>query len=266
MTETPLVTAILPSFNAASFIHATLASLDDQTHPSIEILVGDDASSDETPAILRDWAASRPHVRLILRETNLGWIDNCNDLMAKARGEFLFFAYHDDEMGPDFVASLVQALQDGTDAVLAYGHLERVETDGRTVMLTGRGVGRGASPFNRAAGMLAGLEWHVPNYGLFRASAATRVGGLKRNEAGEFAADFQWLLHMILLGRFVVVPRKLCTKRIHGENLSRSWDQDEAANNARDRAAIREIHASRLPFWQKWCLSLLVRSYGRGRR
>jgi GT2 family glycosyltransferase len=266
MTDKPLVTAILPSWNAAGFIHGTLASLDAQTYEPIEILVGDDASSDETPAILRDWAASRPHVRLILREKNLGWVGNCNDLMAQARGEYMFFAFHDDELDPDYVASLAQALQGDPEAMLAYGYMRWIEADGTERLLNGRRTGLQSTAYSRAKAMIMGTwQWHVPNHGLFRASAFSRIGGMKRNEAGEFSADFPWILHMLLLGRFVRIPRPICTKRMRGGNLSRSWERDAAAHIARDRSARREINASDLPFWQKLKLGWLIRLQRRGR-
>lgn len=69
----PKVTAILPSYNAAKFIHATLDSLAAQTWPNLEILIGDDCSTDNTPDILRAFVAKQPNARLIIREKNLGW-------------------------------------------------------------------------------------------------------------------------------------------------------------------------------------------------
>lgn len=267
MTDRPLVTAVLPCWNSAAFIRETLACLDAQTYGAIEILIGDDASSDETPAILREWAASRPNARLILRETNLGWVGNCNDLMAQARGAFMFFAFHDDGIDPDYVETLVSALQGEPEAFLAFGYMRWIEADGTAKLLTGRGTGSASRAFDRAKAMITGSwEWHVPNHGLFRASAFPRIGGMKRNAAGEFSADFPWLLHMMLLGRFVLVPRPICSKRMRGGNLSRSWTRDKAAHVARDRAAMREIMASQLPLWQKFRLCILIHSHRRGRR
>ena len=52
----PTVTAILPSYNSADFVQDTLDSLAAQTWPNLEILIGDDASRDGTPDILRAFA------------------------------------------------------------------------------------------------------------------------------------------------------------------------------------------------------------------
>ena len=97
---TPTVTAILPCYNAEAFISETLRSLAAQTWPKLEILIGDDASADETLAIVKAFAKGRDNVRIIARKRNLGWIANTNDLMAKASGELMFFAFHDDLIAP----------------------------------------------------------------------------------------------------------------------------------------------------------------------
>lgn len=117
--ETPLVTAILPAWNAEAFVDEMLEALAAQTWPALEILIGDDASTDGTPAKLRAFAAEHPNVRLVLRERNLGWIGNTNDLMARAKGEFLFFAFHDDWVAPSYVERLARALVAEPRAVLA---------------------------------------------------------------------------------------------------------------------------------------------------
>ena len=84
--QLPLVTAIVPTYNAAGFVGATLDSLANQTWPRLEILIGDDGSTDATVALLEAFAAAHENVRLLPRAHNLGWLRNSNDLMANADG------------------------------------------------------------------------------------------------------------------------------------------------------------------------------------
>jgi hypothetical protein len=65
--------------------------------------------------------------------------------------------------------------------------------------------------------------WWTPNRGVFRASAAAEIGGLRRSRVGEFSADWPWLLHMSLLGEFVRIPEALCTKIFQPDSLSKAW-------------------------------------------
>lgn len=261
MSARPLVTAILPSWNAEAFIRETLACLDAQTWPALEVLVGDDASTDGTPEILRAWAEGRPGVTLILRDRNLGWVGNCNDLMARARGEYLFFAFHDDLIEPTYVEKLVGALEADPGASLAFSKMRWVQLDGSEGVVDGKGTGRQGTPYRRAARMISfWADWWTPNRGVFRASAYRRIGGMKRNAAGEFSADFPWLLHLAIIGRFVLVPEVLCTKVMRKQSLSLRWKHTPEQLRARNWSAAREVAASDLSFRRKVGLWLLLRS------
>jgi len=59
------VTALMPCYNAAEFIGSTLDCLVAQTWPNLEILIGDDCSTDETPRIVARFAQEHPNVRVI---------------------------------------------------------------------------------------------------------------------------------------------------------------------------------------------------------
>src|SRR3954453_5983227 len=105
----PRVTAVVPCYNAAGFIARTLDSLAAQTWPSMEIIIGDDCSSDETFRIASDFEEAQTNVQVVRRDRNVGWLTNSNDLMARATGEFMFFAFHDDVLEPTYVEKLVDA-------------------------------------------------------------------------------------------------------------------------------------------------------------
>lgn len=128
--STPLVSALVPTYNGAAFIGRTLDSLAAQTWPNLEVLIGDDRSTDDTLAVVERFAAAHPNVRVLERDTNLGWLRNSNELMAEARGELMFFAFHDDVVAPTYVEALVAALRADPDAVLAFSDMEVHELDG----------------------------------------------------------------------------------------------------------------------------------------
>ena len=106
----PRVTALVPTYNGAEFIMRTLDSLAAQTWPNLEILIGDDRSTDDTLEVVRRFAEQSPGHAVLERDANLGWLRNSNDLMARADGELMFFAFHDDVVAPTYVEKLVAAL------------------------------------------------------------------------------------------------------------------------------------------------------------
>jgi glycosyltransferase involved in cell wall biosynthesis len=263
VTWQPTVTALVPCFNAAEFILRTLDSLSAQTWPSIEILIGDDCSSDDTFHILSEFARGRDDVRLVRRDQNMGWLRNSNDLMSRASGELMFFAFHDDIVAPNYVEKLVEALRSNPRAVLSFSDVEVFQPDGSSSALSfdrlsglsgklARGIGMARRPTN----------WWVPNRGLFRAWAFHRIGGIKPNDQGEYSADWTWLLHMSLLGEFVRVPEVLCRKFLKKGSLSRQWSHDRMQMQALSRAGIKEIRQSELGAIERLILISVIRIRG----
>lgn len=243
----PLVTALVPTYNGAAFITRTLDSLAAQTWPDIEILIGDDRSTDDTLDVVRRFAADHPNTRIVERDTNLGWLRNSNDLMARARGEVMFFAFHDDVVAPTYVEELVGALRTNERAVLAFSDMHVHELDGSVTLHAFHELEDLRTSLERGRVMVRRPgDWWVPNRGLFRASAFARVGGIHPNEKGEYSADWTWLLGLCLIGEFVRVPEVLCTKYYTAGSLSKRWPHDSAQVLALRRSGIAEIRKSTL--------------------
>ena len=243
----PRVTALVPTYNGAEFILRTLESLAAQTWPNLEILIGDDASTDDTRAVLRRFAEDHPATRVIENDVNLGWLRNSNALMSQAEGELMFFAFHDDVVAPTYVEALVGALAGNARAVLAFSDMIVHELDGAEHVEVFEELEGVTAAVDRARVMVARPDtWWVPNRGLFRASAYRDVGGIHSNERGEYSADWTWLLGLSLRGEFVRVPEVLCTKYYTAQSLSKRWPHDASQLRALQRAGIAEIRRSRL--------------------
>lgn len=84
----PLVSVIIPAYNAEPFIEETLQSVLSQTYQTIEILVVDDGSSDRTPEIVERYAQQDSRIKL-LRQTNQGVAAARNLAIAHAAGEYI---------------------------------------------------------------------------------------------------------------------------------------------------------------------------------
>jgi len=263
----PLVTALVPTYNGSAFIMRTLESLAAQTWPNLEILIGDDRSTDDTLEVVHRFADRHPGTRIVERDANLGWLRNSNDLMARADGELMFFAFHDDVVAPTYVEELVGGLAGNERAVLAFSDMHVHELDGSVHLHAFDGLEGITSSVDRGRVMVSRPEnWWVPNRGLFRASGFAEVGGIHANEQGEFSADWTWLLGLAIVGEFVRVPQVLCTKYYMSESLSKRWPHDSTQMVALRRSGIAEIKRSSLSPARKAVLTgyLRRRVYGRG--
>jgi glycosyltransferase involved in cell wall biosynthesis len=244
----PRVLALVPAWKAAGFIGRTLDALAAQTQPGFEVLISDDASPDDTAAICERRAAEDPRFRVIRQERNLGWVGNVNALLAQADADYLLFAFQDDLPEPSYVERCVAALDADPSAVMAFSDILLVRQDGTVEERSFTRLDGVTDPIERAR-RIARHEgaWWIPNRGVFRASAARAIGGLRRHRAGEFSADWPWLLEMSLLGGFVRIPERLVTKIYVPGSLSRTWRFGARQWAAAAASAMTAVGRRRLP-------------------
>ena len=97
-TNDPLVTIAIPTFNRASLLKGCVASALLQTYQRFEVIVSDNASTDQTPDVLREFID--PKLRVVRQATNIGLIPNWNACLAEATGDYVVFVSDDDRIAP----------------------------------------------------------------------------------------------------------------------------------------------------------------------
>ncbi len=135
MNERPLVTVIVPSFNQGPFIRDTLDSILSQSHRPLEVIVVDGASTDDTPAILAEYAALHHELRWIA-EPDDGPADAVNKGLALARGEVAGIQSSDDMYLPGAIGAAVAAFMEDPAVGLVYGDATAVAADGTPLYST----------------------------------------------------------------------------------------------------------------------------------
>lgn len=129
-TQSPLVTIIVPVRNGARTLQSALATVAAQTYPKLEIVLSDNASTDETPEIMRAFAASRSDATYVRHETALPVLEHFSTMIARARGKYVLLCAADDRRNEVFVEALVETLEATPDAVLGFGSLCDFRDDG----------------------------------------------------------------------------------------------------------------------------------------
>lgn len=167
MTE--LVTAVIPAFNAAATLDETLRSVRAQSWPALEILVVDDGSADETPALVQRHAAVDPRVRL-LRQANGGVATARNHGIREARGAFVAPVDADDLWHPAKIERQMQAILPRPEVALVYTWFAQIDDQSRVIaaryrpraegrifvdLCRGNLIGNGSSPLMRRDAVLA---------------------------------------------------------------------------------------------------------------
>ena len=113
----PIITVIMPCFNAAAHLHDSVSSALAQTFSDIELLVVNDGSTDDSLSVLKNF--SDPRVKII-NQSNQGVCVARNNAIALAKGEFVAFLDADDTWNQDCLSELYQALTQYPQAALAY--------------------------------------------------------------------------------------------------------------------------------------------------
>lgn len=116
----PRVSLGMPVYNGANFIKEAISSLLDQTFQDFELIIVDNASTDDTESICLSFAKSDERIRYYRNNENIGAGRNFNLAVTYARGEFFKWAAHDDICHPRFLEECVKELDRTPNAVLAY--------------------------------------------------------------------------------------------------------------------------------------------------
>lgn len=131
MSESALVSIVVPVFNAESYLRASLESILAQTYPSLEVIVMDDASSDGSPEIAAQLARVDTRLRLQRQPENVGQFANVNRGIASAKGTFVAVYHADDIYEPEIVSREVAYLEEHPQAGAVFALATFIDEAGR---------------------------------------------------------------------------------------------------------------------------------------
>lgn len=130
MTGTPAISVIVPAYNAKDYIRTAIQSVQAQTIPDVEIIVVDDASIDETAAIVLELASRDPRIRYVRMATNSGPSASRNRGLKLACGKWVALLDADDRFHPRRLEVLLALAQrENADLVSDNLLLSRGEDD-----------------------------------------------------------------------------------------------------------------------------------------
>jgi glycosyltransferase involved in cell wall biosynthesis len=132
MQNNPLVTIICLCYNHESYVVETLNSVINQLYPSIELIIVDDCSSDNSKTIITTWLEKIPEIQFIANETNLGNTKSFNKALKLAKGEYVIDLAADDVLSPNCVALQINAFKNSqyTNLGVVYGNVELISEKG----------------------------------------------------------------------------------------------------------------------------------------
>lgn len=246
----PLVSVVIPAWNAGATLTATLRSVAGQTYRNLEIIIVDDGSVDETAALAREFCANDARARLVCRN-NGGPAAARNLGIAQANAQWIALIDADDLWHPTKIEKQVSvALAASEPPGFVYCWYRKIDTDGFVI-----GSGPRWSEQGRAFLPLAYLHFIRGGSSLLLSKPAlTEVGGYDETFR-EGCEDVVLELEIARQRPIAVVPEFLFGYRVHSSNFTRDFDLlhigwQRAFGALRDRARlpgklVRQVNAQR---------------------
>ena len=217
----PLISIGMPVYNEGCYIRESLDALLCQTVKDFEVIISDNASTDDTADICREYAEKDERIHYYRSETNIGGIANFNRTFDLSNSEYFFWAAGHDLRDRTFISQCLEILEDDKSVVLCYPTAKWLQCD-RTFSevihshVETRGLGRFAK-FNI---VLWGLQYAYPIYGIIRSSALKKTGLIGNAKIG---ADIVLLTELSFHGTFAEVSEPLLY--IRQSDDSGNWKQ-----------------------------------------
>lgn len=127
MSDNPKVSVAMPVYNGEKYLSEAINSILNQTYSNLELIITDNASTDETPNIVKEIASRDDRVRYVHNGKNIGAAANYDRGFDLARGEYFKWHADDDVLSPDFLEHCVRALDE--NPLLGHVHTKTVGID-----------------------------------------------------------------------------------------------------------------------------------------
>ena len=228
-SSSPLVSVIIPTYNQSAYLSEALDSVLQQNYPSIEVIVIDDGSTDETALIGRRYQQKDSRIRWI-EQFNQGPAQARNQGIVRAQGVYICLLDSDDTMHPQRIAQQYEAFQKNPAIDVVYTALELIDANGHSL---GKMRGQDLPPPNFLALML--FRNLIPTSSVIMAKSQC----LKEHPyhpAFKHAEDYELMLRLAHLFHFQYLDLPLIRYRRHRTNLSNQLD----AHRATERKVLQQ--------------------------
>lgn len=211
---TPMVSVIIPTYNAARWLGLAVDSALAQTLSEIEVLVFDNASTDSTPEVMARY--HDPRLRYERADRNVGFAGNVTRGIQAAQGRYFMVLGADDVLEPQFLAAAVARLEAEPRAAMLHGAAIWIDDDGRA---TGHSGGHWPP---RSTGAEAFLRCFTDGFCystvISRSAPVKALGAM--DETWGMISDSWLFLKLCLVGEVLFLKEELVRYRVRETSLS----------------------------------------------
>lgn len=250
--NTPTVSIVLPCYNGARFLAASLDSILAQTFTDWELIIVNDHSTDASPQIANQYAARDPRIRVIHNETNLKLPASLNVGFGAARAPYLTWTSDDNMAKPDWLSTLVEYLNAHPDTDMVCADMDLIDEDANTYGKLSDGCDRTVTELSYKSNVGAAF--------MYRRAIADKIGGY--DEVMFCAEDYDYWVRIALAGRLDYIDANIYRYRQNPGSLTatqqpRIWAKTTVIKN---KYHTRWGDRLKLGWWGRKKLAYLCRN------
>ncbi len=230
----PTISIGMPVFNGANFVAAALDSILAQDFRDFELIIVDNASTDETADICQAYANRDSRIIYHRNRENIGAAPNFNRCLELATAEYFKWAAHDDLLAPNYLSRCLEALQRDPDAVLCHSLVNIIDSKDRLIGTYDSAlVGADSSlASERFAALTLNRHLCTEMFALMR----TKLVRKSKMHGAYYGGDRAMLAELALIGKFLQIHEPLFLNREHPKRFVRAvsapnWQQWHAGGN-----------------------------------
>lgn len=216
----PKVSVCIPAYNYGKYLKRCLESVLAQTYEDFEIVLVDNASTDETSDIARTF--DDPRVRYICNTSTVSAVENHNKAFSLAVGEYIALLAADDEFLPNRLLRCAEALDENPDVGLVYSALIVVDTQGNTIETVRPYAQNRVIPGKQEFASLIQENHIACPTTMFRAELCRQLGSFRQVR---YTPDWDLWLRFAVRSDVAYIAEPLARYRVHSESETAAYNR-----------------------------------------
>lgn len=218
----PLVSVIMPAYNAVKYVGQAIESILNQTYKKFEFIIVDDASTDSTLNILKALRKKDKRIILIQNKNNLGVTKSLNKALELAKGKYIIRMDADDWAYPERFQLQVELMESHPNVVVSGSYIEVCDSKLKTKYIR-------KYPHDDT-----NIRKHIFRYSPFAHPATIWQGNVLRgeryNEVINVSQDYELYFRVGKIGKFRNFDQPLLKLRMHGNSVSTKMSNAQSKN------------------------------------
>lgn len=220
--NSPLLSVVMPVYNAEQYITQAMESILNQTYQKFEFIIIDDASTDSTYSIIKDFKKKDARITLIQNKKNLGVTKSLNKAIAKALGKYIVRMDGDDWSYPERFKLQVELMEKNPKVVVSGSYVEVCDSKLKTRYIRKYHIND------------KNIRKHIFRYSPFAHPATiwkTEVLKKERyNEVINVSQDYELYFRVGKIGKFMNLNDPLLKLRMHEQSVSTTMSNTQLKN------------------------------------